>query len=824
MGTVFKREFAALMKTVQGYICMALLLAGGGFMLIVENFGGASPNLEGTLMSMELLLFLIIPLLAMNSVAGDRRRGMLRYYRSLPIGSVAVVGGKYTALLAVYAIPCAVLALFPLLLSLYGTINYTGAYVSLLCFFLLSAALLAVCQFLSALTDHAWIAAILGILAVVLLYSLPDFPGWYPSTALASYIGFAVVALLAAVAAWGVTRHWTVAAVTGAILVLPLSVLYLVKGEWFAELFPTAMEIASPFLHFEEMATLGILDLSSVLMILLTAAVFFVCTVLATDLSVRRTPAQRPAMAEIESDNGEDDESNTPAKPTLRGDGFIMDAHRLRNTKVFAWGAGILAAAILLGVLSTALPSKLTKFDVTGVGVTEISEETERLLGSITEDVTIYWFCPADEVDAQISLLLERYAEAGDHVAVKIVDPQSPGAETAAVDRYALLGLSNHDFVVESRHRYRVVEVEDLYYVVNEFVNEMNNGQEMRMTLEEWDQFNSLADAYAQYGIDISAYKNSIYFDGEAQLTAAVDYVAKVTIPHGYILAGDGFKSPNETVLRGFAALELSPTSLDLSTVTAIPDDAACLILYAPTRDITTGQAAMIHDYLNRGGSILMVTDPENVTTCPNIMGLAKQYGLSGMEGIVMAPVSDETDAEMSDVLTFEQKESESVVKLPASHAILMVPKDGIPQESVVTLFATSNKGIRVDPTDGKTQIGKADEYPVAAMVTRDIPTADGTNKQSHFVWYASSTAFTDTWIARSDGDNLMYLTITLQLISESYESPYAVLGADNLSGESLTGYSKNTVIGYGVVLVGILPVGLIVAGGLYDWCRRKRR
>ena len=351
---------------------------------------------------------------------------------------------------------------------------------------------------------------------------------------------------------------------------------------------------------------------------------------------------------------------------------------------------------------------------------------------------------------------------------------------------------------------------------------EMNNGTEVRMTLSELEEFYSLADTYAQYGVDISAYKTRIFFDGEARLTAAIDYASRESVPHGYLLSGDGFAAPTDTVLRGLAALELTPTPLDLSTVTAIPADAGCLILYAPTRDISGDQAAMIHAYLNGGGSILMVTSPASVESCPNIMGLGKNYGLSGLPGLVVAPTSDKADATTTDVLSFEvDADAELVAQMAESHAILTVPKDGIVSSP---LFTTNDKATRVDEADRTVVLGKAGKYTVASMVSRNIPTSEGVNRISRFMWFGSTAAFNDTWITRSDGSNLYCLASMLSMTSPTYESPYEVLGADDLSGDALTGYTKNTVIAIGVLLVAVLPVGLLAIGGVTVWQRRRKR
>jgi ABC-2 type transport system permease protein len=178
-------------------------------------------------------------------------------------------------LLTVYAIPCAVICVYPLVLGMFGDVNFLSAYISILCFFLLGAALIAVCQFLSSLTDNLVVAAVLGIVGCLILFALPMLTYYVlPQTALASFISFVVVAALAAGIAYLVTRNITVTTIVGAVLIIPLSVLYMIFGKQFAGVFPTVLEYVSPFMHFDQVATYDLFSIPS-LVLLVSYPVFF---------------------------------------------------------------------------------------------------------------------------------------------------------------------------------------------------------------------------------------------------------------------------------------------------------------------------------------------------------------------------------------------------------------------------------------------------------------------------------------------------------------------------------------------------------------------
>lgn len=286
MSAVYKRELKAYMNNVYGYLFMAVLLLFCGVMMFYQNLDRMIPNFEYTLIQVEYVLLVMIPVLCMRSMAEDRRNKTDMFYLSLPLKTSSVVLGKYLALLTVYAIPCAVLCVYPLLLGLFGTVNYLSAYVSILAFFLLGAALIAVCQFMSSLTDNLVVSAVLGVAAMLVLYFLPMLGvllSAISKTALSSFIALVVVAMVVAAVAWLVTRNLNITAITAAALIVPLSVVYILFTEKFAGLFPSMLEAVSLFIGFENIAGYAILNLGDVALFLSYTVFFVFLTVQSAD-------------------------------------------------------------------------------------------------------------------------------------------------------------------------------------------------------------------------------------------------------------------------------------------------------------------------------------------------------------------------------------------------------------------------------------------------------------------------------------------------------------------------------------------------------------
>lgn len=275
MLAVYKREFRAYMNNVYGWLFMSVLLLFVGFMVFLENLMAGQPAIEYALLMGEYALPLFIPVLCMRSMAEDRRNKTDMFYLSLPLKTSAVVLGKYFALLTVFAIPCAVIAVYPVILGVFGTVNFAGAYVTVLCFFLLGAALIAVCQFLSSLTDNLVVAAVLGVLGSLALLALPVLGYVLPDGAMVSFVGLLVLFAVAAGIAYLSTRSLLATLAVAALLVVPTSVAYMVASERFGGLLPAILSFAGPFSHFENAAALGIFSIPS-LILLLSYALFFV--------------------------------------------------------------------------------------------------------------------------------------------------------------------------------------------------------------------------------------------------------------------------------------------------------------------------------------------------------------------------------------------------------------------------------------------------------------------------------------------------------------------------------------------------------------------
>ena len=506
---------------------------------------------------------------------------------------------------------------------------------------------------------------------------------------------------------------------------------------------------------------------------------------------------------------------------------FRMKRSAKIGTFTFVLGVVVLAVLLVANLLVAALPSKITRFDTSGIGLTEISDETAKFVSGMKEDVTIYWLCEDGIEDDQFRLLLTRYEEAGAHVTVKVIDPLSNPTFTS---KYTDSTLSAYSVIVESGRRHIVVAARDMYYYTNEFVNQyLYSGTVVPLTGTEFEELYNYCTQY--YQIDISQYPTSIYFSGEAHITSALDYVTKEYIPHGYLLTGHGETLPSETLTELMASMNMDIQQVNLQVAQSVPADANCLILFSPQNDISAHEAALIKDYLNAGGSLMLTTSPELMENAPNIASVCALFGLSAAPGVVEeGDASYISGSRFTLVPTVNTQHTAAAyvsgssykAQMHTSHAITVA--ETLPAGVVATpLFTTSYKANRVSVADTSVTLGEAGKLHVAVAATKSVAKDGGVTDTAHLTWYGSEEAFTDKYAEATSGGNYYYYAATLSFMSESFSSAYEALGAVNLSAEYLSGLTNGSIFGIGIVIVLVIPVGLLVTG-IVIWVRRKRR
>lgn len=188
MIAIFKHELKSYFHSLTAYVFGAFLLAVVGFGAVLCNIQAAFSNFELVFSFSSLVFVIIVPILTMRTIAEERRQKTDQLLYSLPVTTTEIVLGKYLALLVVYLVPLCIISGYPLIFSLFGDVYLLTSYGSMLAFFLLGAAFIAVGIFISSLTESQGFAA--GVTIALILFN-------YYSVSLSEYTSSTMFGLAA---------------------------------------------------------------------------------------------------------------------------------------------------------------------------------------------------------------------------------------------------------------------------------------------------------------------------------------------------------------------------------------------------------------------------------------------------------------------------------------------------------------------------------------------------------------------------------------------------------------------------------------------------
>jgi len=231
---------------------------------------------------LQSVLIVIIPILTMRVLAEERRQKTDQLLYALPISLSSVVMAKFLAMATVLAVPTGVMCLYPVLLSTFGTVNFGSAYGSILAFFLLGCALIAIGMFISSLTESQVIAAVVSVGILLMTYLMAGLAAMIPETATASFVGFLAIAVLIGLIVQIMIKNSTVSMGITAVLVLGITVLYFIDADSFAGTLPVILEKLALFDRLNSFIN-GIFDVTAIVYYLTVIALFVYLTVQSMD-------------------------------------------------------------------------------------------------------------------------------------------------------------------------------------------------------------------------------------------------------------------------------------------------------------------------------------------------------------------------------------------------------------------------------------------------------------------------------------------------------------------------------------------------------------
>lgn len=182
MKAIYKRELQAYFHSFLGALFIgATLFLLGIYFSVYELFMGY-PYIGYALSAVVFLFLISIPVLCMRILAEERQKKTDQLILTSPVSVGGIVAGKFLALATVFAIPVVIISFYPVIMHFFGAIDFGKSYVAILGFFLYGLACIAICIFISSLTESQVIAAVISFAVLFLTYVMSGICNMISST------------------------------------------------------------------------------------------------------------------------------------------------------------------------------------------------------------------------------------------------------------------------------------------------------------------------------------------------------------------------------------------------------------------------------------------------------------------------------------------------------------------------------------------------------------------------------------------------------------------------------------------------------------------
>ena len=455
----------------------------------------------------------------------------------------------------------------------------------------------------------------------------------------------------------------------------------------------------------------------------------------------------------------------------------------------YSTGAIVLMAAVVLAVnlILDEMPSSWINLDITQEKLYSLTEQTVDFVKAMDQDVTIYVIASEDGQDETLAQTLERYDDLSDHITVEYVDPAvNPRFYTQYTD-----SISMNSLIVVSEKRNRVIDYGDIY------------------------EFSYDYDYYT------GGYSSTpTGYDGEGQITSALDYVLSDDMPKLYLTEGHGESGFSSSFNDALRKENVDYETINLMDYDVVPEDAACLVLFAPGADLSADDRDKVLNYLKQGGNVVFIAGYAEGAT-PNYMGLDLAEGLvvEKDQGAYYRNPYYLLPEQLSCTYT-SGLYNKYYVFAPYAQGIL-TKGNGDESLSFQSFLTTSDEAFaKADAMDNMENFDESQgdvdgPFSIGVEAVREL---DG-EKKATLVAYGCAQMFTDDANSMVGGANLMLFTNTFSGFID-HEVNISIPAKD-YSVTYLTVPQSQAVL-YGVLTVIVLPLAFVI-GGFIVWFRRRR-
>lgn len=445
-----------------------------------------------------------------------------------------------------------------------------------------------------------------------------------------------------------------------------------------------------------------------------------------------------------------------------------------------------IAASVILAADS--LPAKYTKLDITENALYSLSEQTKSLAEGLTEPVNIYLISESGREDEVLVNMLDKYESLSDKIKVTVKDPLIYPNFAA---QYTTGQVYSNSLVVESAGKSKYIGADEIY--------KTGYNNEDGTTVAE--------------------------FYGESSITGAIGYVTADSLPKLYVLKGHGESPLTSSVISAIQNESISHEEISLLSVDGIPKDADCVLIYEPQSDISDREKALLEEYLDRGGELMVFTGYTG-KALDNLYGLMGKYGAECENAMVLEGDGTMCLQGYNYYLLPDFSVHETTVPLidngyyvlaPLSQIIRLTDNGG-EDVTVTELLTTSSKSYaKRDGYNMKT--ADKEEGDIEGPFTIGVAISDKKTK-ADILWIASSQMLDDTVNQLVSGGNQDLFLNALNWMCGREEG--ITIHAKALDQKYLT-VTGGAVANWSFLFIFVIPAG-VLGVGIYVWQRRKNR
>ncbi len=465
----------------------------------------------------------------------------------------------------------------------------------------------------------------------------------------------------------------------------------------------------------------------------------------------------------------------------------------VKNFSFSAYSTGMIAIAVAIVVAANLvigeMPSSWTAIDLTSEKLYSLTDQTIEFVNNMQEDVTIYAIVNEDSQDTTLGQTLRRYDDLSDHITVEYVDPTvNPRFHTQYTDS----AISINSLIVVSDKRNRVIDYSDIY----------------------------------ESSFDYSTYTSTTTgYDGEGQITSALDYVLSDDLPKVYMTEGHGEYTLSGSFTDALTKENVEYETINLMDYDAVPEDTACVIINGPQSDFSSDDTEKVISYLESGGKVILITGYTG-TEMPNRDTLLEYMGISVADGLIVE--QDQNYYYRSPYYLLPDMTADTYTSgiygnyyifAPYSQGILIADEEAAGM-TYTTFLSTSESAFSKLDISNMESFEKSEgdiDGPFGIGVEAIKALEEG---EATMVVYSCDQIFTDDASAMVSGANMTLFVNTVSGFVDHEMSVSIPVKSYEVSYLTVTQYDAVMI---GLVTTVILPVGCLIVGFAIWFGRRKR-